>query len=147
MLVADKARGASGVALAALVQAMLAQGQHAVLRLVRTQREVGGEGAGAGMGGVAGGRQSRAAAPLHWCMAAEARPTADLWLNFSSCSHSRPAPPRPAPPRRQPQRPQLLLGVPVAASGAAPAHLLLNVLPFMEDVRDYKFSSFTKKAW
>lgn len=45
------------------------------------------------------------------------------------------------------QRPQLCVAVPVAASGAAPAHLLLNVLPFMEDFRDYKFPSFTKKAW
>lgn len=40
MLVADKARDASGVAFAALVTAMLNQGQHAVLRLVRTAREV-----------------------------------------------------------------------------------------------------------
>ena len=40
VLVADKARDASGVAFAALVQAMLNQGQHAVLRLVRTAREV-----------------------------------------------------------------------------------------------------------
>lgn len=83
VLVADKAREASGVAFAALVTAMLNQGQHAVLRLVRTARE----------------------------------------------------------------RPQLCVAVPVAASGAAPAHLLLNVLPFMEDFRDYKFPSFTKKAW
>lgn len=45
------------------------------------------------------------------------------------------------------QRPQLCVAVPVAASGAAPAHLLLNALPFMEDFRDYKFPSFTKKAW
>lgn len=37
---ADKAREASGVAFAALVTAMLNQGQHAVLRLVRTAREV-----------------------------------------------------------------------------------------------------------
>ncbi|KAI7840633.1 hypothetical protein COHA_005655 [Chlorella ohadii] len=83
VLLADKAKEASGVAFAALVQAMLNQGQHAVLRLVRTARE----------------------------------------------------------------RPQLCVAVPVAASGAAPAHLLLNVLPFMEDFRDYKFPSFTKKAW
>lgn len=40
MLLADKAKEASGVAFAALVQAMLNQGQHAVLRLVRTAREV-----------------------------------------------------------------------------------------------------------
>ncbi|PRW50808.1 ATP-dependent DNA helicase 2 subunit KU80 [Chlorella sorokiniana] len=83
VLVADKAWDASGVAFAALVTAMLNQGQHAVLRLVRTARE----------------------------------------------------------------RPQLCIAAPVAASGAAPAHLLVNVLPFMEDFRDYKFPSFTKKSW
>lgn len=47
---------------------------------------------------------------------------------------------------KKPQ-PLLYLASPVAGSAGAPPHLLLNQLPFMEDVRDYKFPSFGKKSW
>ncbi|PSC68101.1 ATP-dependent DNA helicase 2 subunit KU80 [Micractinium conductrix] len=41
----------------------------------------------------------------------------------------------------------MCVATPVAATAAAPAHLLLNTLPWMEDVRAYTFPSFSKEAW
>lgn len=61
----------------------------------------------------------------------------------SSCCR-RPPPP-PTPPLLQP--PKLFVASPVAGTAAAPPHLLLNALPFMEDCRDYRFASFQKDKW
>ncbi|EFN56898.1 hypothetical protein CHLNCDRAFT_144569 [Chlorella variabilis] len=44
-------------------------------------------------------------------------------------------------------RPELFLASPVPAGATSAPHLLLNALPFMEDLRDYRFPSFTKKSW
>ncbi|KAL4443268.1 hypothetical protein ABPG75_011005 [Micractinium tetrahymenae] len=43
--------------------------------------------------------------------------------------------------------PKLFVASPVAGTAAAPPHLLLNVLPYMEDCRDYRFASFQKDKW
>ena len=39
---------------------------------------------------------------------------------------------------------EVLVGQPVKATGATPAHLILNVLPFREDIRTFPFGSFDK---
>ena len=52
-----------------------------------------------------------------------------------------------SPPPAHEQRPELFLASPVPAGATSAPHLLLNALPFMEDLRDYRFPSFTKKSW
>lgn len=136
MLVADKAKPASGRALAALAEGLLRQRKVAILRMVPRAISVS--------------RRRWQPSPLPLLPPSRsARPPllkvgdAGVSAGRRSCQRTSTAHPLPPPE----QKPALFQASPVGAEPGAPAHLLLNLLPFLEDLRDYKFPSFAKEAW